>query len=68
MQRSLESAGIDVKSTEVIPGRTITNRSTGGDTYTYSTRTLRGYSYLPSTIFKNIRQNNPQGLYIRKNK
>jgi hypothetical protein len=68
VQKSLEKAGIDVKSTEVIPGRTITNRSTGGDTYTYPTRTLRGYSYFPSTIFKDIRQNNPQGLYIRKNK
>jgi hypothetical protein len=68
VQRSLTAAGIEVRSLEVISGRTITNRSTGGDSYTYPTRTLRGYSYLPSTIFKDIRQNNPQGLYIRKSK
>ena len=65
VQRSLESVGIDVKSTETIVGRTVTNRSTGGDSYTYPTRTLRGYSYLPSTVFGDIRRNN-SGIYIKR--
>lgn len=68
VQRSLGAVDIETRNLEIIHGRTITNRSTGGDSYTYPTRVIGRNSFLPSNIFRDIRHNNPQGIYIKRNR
>ena len=56
VQRSLNKVGIETRV-----NRTITNRSTGGDSYQ-----IKFNPYLPSQAFKSIMYNNPQGQYIKR--
>ena len=56
VQRSLNKAGVETRA-----NRTITNRSTGGDSYQ-----IKFNLYLPSQAFKSIMYNNPQGQYIKR--
>ncbi len=59
VQKSLKSAGIETKQTQKIPA----NRSLGESGYT-----VKSNPFIPSIAFKTIRQNNPNGTYIKKNK
>lgn len=68
IQRSLGAVDIETRNLEIIHGRTITNRSTGGDSYAYPTRIIGRNSYLPSNIFRDIRHNNTQGTHIKRNR
>lgn len=68
IQRSLGAVDIETRNLEIIHGTTITNRSTGGDSYAYPTRIIGRNSYLPSNIFRDIRHNNTQGTHIKRNR